>query len=352
VTLIDLVGTLPVAPREGESPTTAAVRYALDHVGDRVGEVPAEGTDRKDWIIPILRRREANPNLITLKRSRYEKVPMTIWSGSGIYYPKPGRPLTSETLSLHYAAYAREAYTTLVALTADTDPRKRLKVGVPGPFDVAAMAWGPWALARYQDEVTAALTELALIHAFAGDRATYQLELPVPTYLVAKTPLNRRASVAEWFGKQIGAFIARTPVGSRWFIHLCVGNPHDFPLITLDDTGPLTDLTTAINQHWPAGTHHLDVVHMPFGDSQHPAPATEKYYRSLRGLVLLPGTELSAGLADALVPLSQQRAALGAATDAAGRALRVSTQCGEGRRPQLLDATMDRLLELSTGGIA
>lgn len=344
--LIDLVGTLPVPPRDGETPTSAAVRYALDHVGDNIEEVPAEGVDRKDWIIPILQRRETNPKLATLKRSRYEKVPMTIWSGSAVYYPQPGHKLTTGSLSLDYAAYAREAYAALLTLTGDSR-KHRLKVGVPGPFDLAAMSWGPWALHRYETEVQAALTEIYLIDGSVAD-VTYQLEIPVPTYLVAKAPPRTRKTVADWFGRQIGEFINRTPGGSRWIIHLCVGNPHDLPLITLTDTGPLTDLTTAICRHWPGGTHRLDVVHMPFGDSKHPAPVDAGYYRSLRDLVLRPETEISAGFADATVPLDHQRAALTTATDAAGRPLRVSTQCGEGRRPHLLDATMDRLLELAS----
>lgn len=346
---VHLVGTLPVEPQEGETPTFAAFRYGAEHVGSHVTSIPAEGIDRDKWVIPILNRRADRPELITLKRSRYDHSP-NVWRLSTVCVPRPGSNLTSEVMSLWYASYAQEAWRAFQAWEASQPvgsiPR-RLQVGVPGPLDLSMMTWGPMALRRYQAEVDAASAELAEISALTNGRVVYQLEIPVETYLVAKADRRVRRSLAARFARRVAQFIATTPTGSVWIVHLCVGNPDDQSLITLSDTWPLMDLANEIYLQWPKDTHTLEAVHGPLGDSKNPAPTDPAYYRAMGRSELPESVRLYAGLADVNVPLATQQEALKVAEGEAGRELGVSTQCGQGRRPELLDATMDRLIVLS-----
>jgi hypothetical protein len=346
---VHLVGTLPVEPLSGETPTSAALRYGAAHVGPYVTSVPAEGIDRDSWVIAIMGRRGERSELRTLKQFHYDASP-TLWRLSAVYWPRRGAKLTREVMSLRYADYVNTAWNAFQAWTTlrgvDGSPLK-LQVGVPGPLDLAMLTWGPMALRRYQAEVDAAVAELTEISSLTEGRVVYQLEIPVETYLVAKAGGRARRSIAARLARRVSQFISATPSGSVWIVHLCVGNPYDKSLITVSDTGPLVDLTDEIYLQWPKETHRLDAVHLPLGDSKHPAPTYASYYRDLGRLTLPESVHLSAGLADVNVPLATQQEALKVAEGEAGRELGVSTQCGQGRRPELLDATMDRLIELA-----
>lgn len=338
------VGTIPATQREGESCTAAALRLALECTGRYLRTAPAEGWDRADWIVPILRRRDRHPDLRVLKACNYAKDPMTLWSGSSIHWPR--RALHHDALCLRYADYARAAWPTFLDLTMGY-PNMRLQVSVPGPGDLAAMSWGPWALRRYHAEVDGALTEIAQIHEITGGRVTYQVEMPVPTYLIHKAPTRLRDKVADRLGRATAEFIGASPAGSTWILHPCMADPHGKPLSVPPDAGVVVAQVNGIYAHWPR-THDLDAVHLPLGDGLHPAPHRPSYYAPLRDLDLPGDVHVSAGLAHVAASMDDQHAALAAAEAAAERGLLgVSTPCGLGRRPDAVEATMTRLVTLA-----
>lgn len=332
---------------ESETPTAAALRAVFEHTGHAITTAPAEGTDRVDWVIHILQRREAHPDLTVLKRCRYyDQDPMTLWSGSAILRPRRGMRLTPAALSLGYADYARAAWPVFREL-APNYRQVRLQVGIPGPTDLAAMSWGPWALARYKDEVDAALIEIAQIHDLTGGQAVYQVELPVPTYLVWKAPRSQRTKLADRLGRAVAEFIAKTPVGTAWILHPCTSDPHGKPLTVPADASVMVDLVNGIYAHWPS-TQVLDAVHLPLCEGLHSASIDLAYYGPLAELDVPKEVHVSAGVVRAADTVDRMRLALDAAEQMANRGqLGVSCPCGMGRRPADVGVIMDRLVALA-----
>jgi hypothetical protein len=294
-------------------------------------------------------RRRRPEVMITARNSRFGRHPMNI-GDSASYMCKPGHEFTPETFGLRYAWYAFESWPGFEDATKGyTDVQ--FQVGIPGPFDVAVFSWGAYYAQYYTQEANVAASEVIAIEDRHHGRVTYQLEIPVETYLVAKAQDDCRKAVADEHGKQIAQFITRTPFGSRWIIHLCVGDPLGKPAITLANVEPLAILTNAICEQWPAG-YVLDAVHMPFGDGLNPSPTTNRYYSMLSRLLIPEGIDLLAGLSFADVfdhsrSIKAATISLHLADTAAGREMGVSTHCGFGRRPEIAERTLEILATLA-----
>lgn len=332
---VHLVGTCPAQ-------STAAAMTLMHHrVGNRLRSIPSGEVDDLDWIVPTIQRREHHPDLRVLKHFKWDTPTLKPWDGA-IMAPRRGADLTS-ALALDYADKAAAA----LPVWRRMDTEAAFQVGIPGPFDLAAFTFGPGALHFYDYEANAALDEIRIITAMEPQQVIYQLEIPLETFLVAKTPGRLQPKIAARLARCIGAFIDATPSGSRWIVHLCVGDPHGKPLVTLPDVSPLVILANALDQAWPHRTHTLDAIHFPFASGTMSAPTGLQFYGPLVGLNISNLTHCLAGLVTLGADGHGQRCALDTIENLTGQPWGISTPCGLGRRPDAVIPTLDRLAALA-----
>lgn len=328
-------------------------------LGNRMGAFPHGEPNRPNWSIEIVEDRANNPDLITVHRSRMSlSIPLRPFLHPPRYIPRLGTKITGDLLALPYAAEAIATlpiYAQMVEkyhLLADIPPQ----YGIPDPLNLAAFSWlNP--LRYYDAEVDAALREINWIWGITGGHVLYQLEIPLQTCAVAWAPRSLRPRVAESLVRRIAKFIARTPHGSAWTVHLCVGNKNDEPLVDLDRVDPLVALLNELGAHWPYSSQVLVSASLPFGSRRRPVPLDSDYYNALSDISLPRGVQLTAGVVRGdMSPASphwgkwvqRHHAAMDRIEDTADRGpWKVSTPCGWSRSPEMLESTLRLLVELS-----
>ncbi|HZE02622.1 MAG TPA: hypothetical protein VE155_12740 [Pseudonocardiaceae bacterium] len=308
-------------------------------------------------MIEIAEARAGNPNLITVRRSRMsEPIPLRPLLHPPRYIPRPGTKITGDMLELPYAAEAAASYPILKRMIEKYSLRDiPPQYGIPDPLNLAGFSWlNP--LRHYDADADAALREVNSIWEITDGHVLYQLEIPCQTYAVAKAPRRYQSAVARHLAQRIAQFIERTPVGSAWTVHLCVGNKNDEPLIDLENTEPLVTLVNELAYYWPT-TQELTSMSLPFGSRIRPVPLTADYYAALSDLHLPPGIQLTAGLVRGdIAPhapnwgdwVDHHLRARDRIERVADRGLwKISTPCGWSRAPATLEATMQLLVTLA-----
>lgn len=319
---------------------------AAQRVGQYLETIPdGEPGDRANWVVDTIERMAGRPEVKTLVPPRFYKDPLKPWHGA-VYTARRGTKITPATLGLSYAQHAAVALPVLHDLNHAAGYLLRLQVDIPGPFDMAAFSFGPLWSRYYDTAAEAASLQVKAIEEMNGTRPVYQLSIPVETYLVARAPRSARKFIARKLARRLAAFVATTLPGTEWILHLCVGDPHGKPLITLQDLEALMDFIDALMQVWPAG-YRLNAVHLPLGDGQTPVKADPRYMAPFYRLELPEDVHLSVGLAHLGQDLETQKVALAEAERAARRPLGVSTPCGLGRRPAQAVELLDRMAALA-----
>jgi hypothetical protein len=314
--------------------------------------------DRANWVIDECGRRGGIPELLTLRKSRLgdDYPTMHPLRHPPIYSLRPRAEMPVEALNTGHADRARTgaaALTQRAGCNGDAPPA--LQISVPGPGDLAAFNWGPFMGRYYWAEVASLLREIRVIVAQqTGPGLIFQLEIPFPTYLVAKSPSTYQETMAVRLGRIIGKFIAQTPVGTVWILHTCDGDPHGKPIVSPTSVYPYVRLINAIYAYWPHETHRLDAVGMPMGNAAHPAPTGMDFYWALRLLAVPRSVRVIAGIAQVggNHSLERQIRGLQTAEAAYGAQLVVAAPCGLGRRPESVTAVLTRqraLAQASTG---
>jgi hypothetical protein len=334
-----LVGSCP-AP-------SAKSAMALMHatLGPWLKTLPTGEVGDLDWAGDIVPRRASKPELLVLKPMNYTTVPMRPYH-AGIAMARPGHEITVETLNLDYAAKALRALIVLDEINAipGAGRQKRLQVGIPGPFDLAAFTFGPFTSLYYEVECLAAQLEIAKLCELAGDRITFQLEVPLETYLVARTPRRLQHRIAGRIARAIRNFILACPVDSSWIIHWCYGDPHGQPLITPKSVNPLIELTNALIAHWPRN-RELDAIGFPFASGTHAASNDANYYWLLKHMWLPETVTPIAGIVTEHSSVEDSARIL----KILGPRWGVSTPCGLGRRPNAVVSILEKLAALAQG---
>lgn len=334
---VHVVGSVP-APA-----ATLAMQLITAQVGRFVTSMPDGETTRPNWVIELIEVRGGRPELRVVRRSRLSQ-------------PRPLRPvldpprytartrITADTLGLPYAIHAGIMWPVFQDVAP---PGVRPQFGIPGPADVAMFSWAaPWR--HYDLEAHTAARQVNEIHTLTAGAAVFQLEIPLETTAVCKTPPWLRARVADRFARALVGFVTMTTPGTTWIVHLCRGNKNDTELVAPRDVAGEVELANAIWAHWPAGAHPLDAFHFPFGGPSRPAPYAPDYYLPLVDLAVPDAVHLSAGVVRARgADLRQHQWALQAADVAARRRCGVSTPCGLGRQPGAVAATFEMLAKLA-----
>ena len=318
-----LVGSLPGATPE------AAMTTALEILGPYLRTLPdGETGERRNWVVSIINSLQAHPDFEVSKPgdwSDYDKIPLL--------KVRKGRTLYGANLDFGHVAAVRESFPAFEqAKAASGHAGIGFQEGVPGDFDLATFALGPVAGVRHKRAFTeATLAEIRAVSEITGPGTLFQVEVPAELVLLAKAPAPARPALAKALARSVIGLAAATPEGTRFGVHLCLGDMNNRAFGTMTDVTPLVLLANAIVKNWPQG-RPLDLLHAPFAAADHPATADPAFYAPLKDLQIPAGTRFAAGFAHEKQSLADQRRIRSMIDDHLSRAVVIAAACGLGRR--------------------
>lgn len=335
-----LVGSLP-----GDTPE-AAMSTALDLLGPYLRTLPdGETGERRNWVISIIEGLRHHPDLELRKQgdwSDYDRTP--VWK------VRKGHTLYGANLDFGHVAAVRESHPVFRTLVEKAGrPDIAFQEGVPGDFDLAMFTLGPSGALRQRRPFTeATLTEIRHVGTVTGTDTLFQIEVPVELVLLAKAPAAVRPALARVLARPTVALAAAAPAGTRFGVHLCLGDMNNRAFGRMTDVTPLVLLANAVVSSWPEG-RPLDVLHAPFAAADVPATTDREFYAPLTGLRVPERTRFAAGFAHESQSLADQLAIRSIIEGHLGREVMMSAACGMGRRTE--DAgrrVLERTAELCT----
>jgi hypothetical protein len=339
-----LVGALP-----GDTPQDA-LELAYSTVGPHLRSVPdGETGERRKWVIAVFDMMRRHPDVAVAKDygGTYDTTAddrhVDPAAGGGnwsdfdhiprLKLKRPWRRPRPEfidagILSSFLAGYpafreARERAGT---------PAQVFQIGAPGDFDMAVCCFGPEVVLAKRSFTDAIAREITDVRRRAGDDVVFQLEIPWQLYPVSAVPERLRPAVAGYFARGMARLVRRCPPGTRFGIHLCLGDMHHRSVVKLVDLEPVVLLANRIAEKWPA-RYPLEFMHLPFAAGEDPPPVEDAFYEPLRRLRLAGGTRVIAGFVHERRSLDEQAALLRRLDGLVGRPVDVSNSCGLGRLP-------------------
>lgn len=333
-----LVGSLP------GSTAREAMSTALDILGPHVRSMPdGETGARRNWIISIVEGLRDNPALEVRRDgdwSDYDKTPQL--------RIREGRRLYGANLDFGHVDAVRDSYPELQRLRAERgDLGLAFQQGVPGDFDLAMFTLGMGGALRHRRPFTeATLREIHGVQVITGPDTLFQIEVPAELVLLAKAPARVRPRLARVLSRSITGLAAAAPAGTRFAVHLCLGDMNNRAFGTMRDVSPLVLLADAITSGWPAG-RRLEVLHAPFAAADSPATTSASFYEPLRQLRLPAEVRFAAGFVHEAQELGRQLEIRDLIESRLGREVMVAAACGLGRRDEpAARANLERTAEL------
>ena len=316
------------------------VDEAFDIIAGRLGPylrtVPdGETGARRNWIQILIESWFDHPDLES-RRGGPEDFDYTDYDRAPSFRVRKGHRLTGDRLDLGYARAFEVAWPVFLRRRAEFGkpglPPPRFQVGLPGDLDLAISTFGGLSGLRHRTAFRdATLRDVRSIHATAGDDVVFQVEVPVELVALTKIPGFLHGPVGGWLASGIVRLAHDAPEGTRWGIHLCLGDFNHRAMGRLPDVSPIVRLSNAIVRRWPAG-RHLDFVHAPLAAAAEPPPLEPPFYAPLRGLHLPEGTRFIAGFVHEGRTLEEQRGLQTQIETLLGRTVDVACSCGLGRR--------------------
>lgn len=334
---VHLVGTIPA-----ES-TSAALELVDATVGQKsVDWLPdGETGNRRDWIGRLVENLRRQPDLKVVKDgdwSDYDATPG--------FRVKKGHVF--DYVELDYFEHFEESWPIFQETrTKMGRPDLAFQVGIPGPIDVSFAAFGfnpVLGLKHTRPFEDATVVEVARINAVAGEEIVYQLEIPIEVEILNRIPKALREPAAKRLAGRVLRVIRRSPPGTRWGFHLCVGDMNNKAFSHLEDASTLVMLANALLEKFPDG-RKLEFLHVPLAHGSEPPTSDETFYTPLSDLQIRPEVRLIAGFAHEAQPFEDQQKLQELIEGKVGRTVDVAASCGLGRR-DLAAATEN--LELSS----
>ena len=323
---VHLVGSLPA------SDAYDAMSTAMRALGPRLRALPdgETGPQRQNWLAGLCDEQHAHPDLEVVRegaRRSYEDVPKL--------RVRRGHQLYGAALDFGHAEAARASLPALAQVREEFDrPDLPFQSGVPGDFDTAFFTLGPAAGLRHLRAFTEmTLREVREVKELAGDETVFQIEVPVELVMMIKAPARVRPLLASRLAEGMLRIARNSPAGTRFGVHLCVGDLNNQPLAEMDDMSPLVLLANALVRRWPAGRDLL-YVHAPLAAADKPAPVRPGYYTPLRHLDLPAEVDFVAGFVHERQGLDDQRRIRDLVDDLLGHPVQIASACGLGRRPR------------------
>lgn len=333
-----LVGSLP------GSTAAEAMSTALGILGPYLRTLPdGETGARRDWITSIVDGLQTHPDFTMRKPgdwSDYDKTP--------VLKLRRGRTLYGASMDFGHVDAARESFPQFEqAKAAAGRPDLAFQQGAPGDFDMAMFTLGPAGALRHRRPFTeATLTEIANVAAITGPETLFQIEVPAELVLLTKAPAASRPQLARLLARPITGLAAAAPAGTRFGVHLCLGDMNNRAFGKMTDVRPLVLLANAILRSWPE-RRPLDIIHAPIAAADQPATTDPVFYGPLRDLALPENVRFAAGFAHESQSMSDQLRIRTMIDDLLGRQVTIAAACGLGRRSEAAGrAVLERIAEL------
>ena len=318
-----LVGSTPFDSAE------EAMDVALARFPDQLRSLPdGETGERRNWILSIIESFRTHPDFVLRKDGAW-----TDYKDLPVFGVRRGRKLRGETLDFRHVTAFESSYP-LFKARRDRSGRSDLifQAGIPSAFGMALFTMGPSGpFLHRRPFVDATLREIREIYAEAGGDVVFQLELPPELIFVALMPAPLQRLMARYMARTVIHLVRNSPEGSRFGLHLCLGDMNHRALGRLRDVRPLVLLSNAIVAAWPAG-RALDFIHAPFAAAVLPPATDPAFYAPLKGLRLPAETRFIAGFAHDRQSLETQVDLLALMEGLLGRRVDVASSCGLGRR--------------------
>ncbi|MFG1681093.1 hypothetical protein ACGFNP_13075 [Nonomuraea sp. NPDC049269] len=321
---IHLVGSYPAADsREAMTIVAGVAGPYLKTLAD--GEVGP----RRRWITHIIDGLREHPDV--------ELRTDGDWSGYDdrpVFRVRRGHRLTPGSLNLGHASAARESYEVFKEIRQEHRlDGVSFQVGIPGDLDLALFAFGSAnAFSRRAPFRDALAHEIEEIAGWGGQDVLFQLEVPVELVMVARTPKPLRTAAARLLVHGMVKQVAAAPPGTRFGVHLCVGDLNNKALKRLGTAAPAVSMLNALLRAWPQD-RSLEYVHVPLAAGDQPPPLEPGFYRALELLAALPrDIRFAAGLVHEAQAPDDQRKILRTVESLLSRTVDISPACGLGRR--------------------
>jgi hypothetical protein len=320
-----LVGAWP--GRDPEHAMELALTRLAPHL-DRLSD--GETGDRHLWITPPIDKFRANPDVELVHDGGWSD-----YDDTALFRVRDGRTLNPDNIRLPYALAFENSFPSFLVLRERFGrPDLRFQVGIPAPIDLALYAFGEVVFA--DPTILEACTEatarqIARIAEQGGDDVVFQLETVVALVAVAQAPDEGQAAVAAQMAGTLLDLAGRSPEGTRFGAHLCLGDFHHKAYGHMRDVRPLVLLANAIAAGWAPG-RMLEFVHAPFAAAVEPPIPDESFYEPLRELALPDDTRFIAGFLHESLDTDAHLELLARIEGLVGRQVDVAAACGLGRR--------------------
>jgi hypothetical protein len=318
-----LVGSLP------GSTAAEAMGTALEILGPFLRSLPdGETGERRNWVLSIVEQLRTHPDLELQREgdwSDYDKTPR--------FRVRRGHRLLGATLDLGHVAAVHESFPAFEKVRAATGREDlAFQQGVPSDLDLAMFSLGAPGALRYRRAFTeATLAEVREIAAITGPDTLFQIEMPAELVLLARAPAAARPLLARLLARGLAQLAAGAPPGTRFALHLCLGDMNNRAFGTMGDVGPLVVLANALMAAWPAD-RPLELIHAPFAAADHPATTESAFYAPLNQLKLPASVRFAAGFVHEAQPLEDQVRIRTIIEEHLGQTVVIASACGLGRR--------------------
>ena len=320
-----LVGAWP--GRDPEHAMETALNHLAPHL-DRMSD--GETGDRVLWITPSIDTFRSNPDVEIVHDGNW-----TGYEDTALWKVKDGVTMDPDNIRLkHLLAFQGSFHSFTVLRERYGRGDLRFQQGIPAPIDLAAYSFGDAAFSDPQilEACTAATArEIANIVGLAGDEVVFQIETVVALVAVAQAPDDQQEAVAEQMAAGIVDLVRRAPEGTRFGIHLCLGDFHHKAYGKMRDVRPMILLANAIASHWPDG-RPFDYLHAPFAAAAEPPIPDESFYQALSDLRLPADVRFIAGFLHESLDLEEHKRLLARIEGLVGRDVDIAAACGLGRR--------------------
>ena len=303
-----------------------------------------ETGERAGWITPTLAWLRANPDVELVRDGDGRD-----YESGAVHRVRSGHRLDPNNIELNYYRTFQRSYPGFVVIRErEKLPRLSFQVGLPAPIDLAVTGFG-FESAQSDPSISqafadATVREVVAIHDEAPGDVVFQVESVFSMAAIVRAPEEAQGSVAARAANSIISMVERAPVGTRFGVHLCLGDYHHRAFVEMGSARPLV---TNGETRWRGHGRVLSrwkYLHAPFAAAEKPGSFDPGWYEPLSKLDLPESVRFVAGFIHEDLSVEQLRGVHTMIERFVGREVDIAATCGLGRRPspdQAWDA-MDR----------
>jgi hypothetical protein len=219
-------------------------------------------------------------------------------------------------------------------------PDLPFQVGIPSHLDLSVDAFGfpdGFDPRYYEPSLQATASQVRKISEAGGSDVLFQIETPAALVSVAGAAEGEAVQAARHTAMKVAELPANAPAGTRFGVHLCLGDLHHTAMATMADITPAVLLANELAAGWPPN-RPLEFIHVPFAAAQEPPTFDSSFYDPLARLDNPASVRFVAGCIHESLASAQQVELLRLIEHHVGREVDVAAACGLGRRPDVSQA--------------